>query len=157
MLGGINSQNVILDPMCGSGTILVEAATFRPAKLIGGDIEPEAVKITIENMETFDPKLHIDIRQWDAQKLPLDNKSVDKIICNLPFGKQIEVSDIKQFYKNIIAEFDRVLRPGKMVLLTNQVQELTNAVNMHNSLKLYKTLETNLNGEVANLLVIDKA
>lgn len=38
----IKTNAIVLDPMCGSGTILIEASNFNPLKIIGGDVNPFA-------------------------------------------------------------------------------------------------------------------
>ena len=49
---------------------------------------------------------------WDARRLPLEDTSVDRIVCNLPFGKQLSSpEEIGPLYYDAIPEMDRVLRP----------------------------------------------
>jgi tRNA G10 N-methylase Trm11 len=51
-LTGINLLNTtLLDPFCGSGTILMEGALLGAEKLIGSDISEKAVEDTIQNLE----------------------------------------------------------------------------------------------------------
>jgi tRNA (guanine6-N2)-methyltransferase len=156
LLADISGKDTVLDPMCGSGTILIEAAVFKPKSLLGGDINSEAVTATESNSKAFDPNLKIDLQVWDAHTLPLQDNSVDKIICNLPFGKQIEVENIEEFYKAIFQEFNRVLKPkGKIVILTSY-DKITELLNLFSVVRVNEIYETNINGEVAQLLVLDK-
>ena len=69
-------EDVFLDPMCGSGTILIERALAgRYAQLLGGDLDEEALEATRANVgRRYQP---IRIEKMDARRLPLDTASVD--------------------------------------------------------------------------------
>ncbi len=155
MIAQINSQDVVLDPMCGSGTILIESSTFSPKIILGGDINTEAVRITSQNVKAFNEQSHTEIKVWDAINLPVEEKSVDKIICNLPFGKQIEINtSVEEFYDKLVKEFKRVIKDnGTMVLLTSNRDELLGELKKYN-LKLKDQHEIAVNGEIAYILVI---
>ncbi len=48
---GIRDGSVVLDPMCGGGTILIEGAIEWPrAHFIGGDIEPQQIHLARDNI-----------------------------------------------------------------------------------------------------------
>lgn len=115
-LAGVGPGMTVLDPMCGAGTILAE--TIEVAKrrrgervrVIGGDIDPNAVFVAGQNLDNVGPA---DLARWDARRLPLPAESVDRIICNPPFGKQLaSVNEVGPLYTAAAAEWDRVLRPG---------------------------------------------
>ena len=122
-------DDVVLDPMCGAGTILIERAeTARYAKLLGGDQDSAAVRAARQNVgPRYQP---IELREWDARALPLAEGSVSAVICNLPFGKQIgSPAQVRQLYPALLKEWSRVLAPeGRMVLLTSEHALLTHAV-----------------------------
>lgn len=132
-LAGASPGQVVLDPMCGAGTILaeqVELARQRGAGRVtiwGGDIDQNALRAASANLRRFDPEL---LMHWDARRLPLPDASVDRIICNPPFGKQLsEPEDIGPLYRRAIAEWDRVLKPGgRAVLLVADPQPLLDAI-----------------------------
>ncbi len=148
-LAEIQHDDIVLDPMCGSWSILMEASFFEPREIFGGDINEEAVMTSRKNIQALDSNLNIRVSTWDATNLPLDNQSIDKIICNLPFGKQIEIMDIETFYISVLAEFKRIVRPeGKIILLTSY-KNLDKFI--PSDFMPEKTMETNLNGEVVFL------
>ena len=132
-LAGASPGQVVLDPMCGAGTILaeqVELARQRGAGRVtiwGGDLDPNALRAASANLRRFDPEL---LMHWDARRLPLPDASVDRIICNPPFGKQLnEPEEIGPLYRRAIAEWDRVLKPGgRAVLLVADPQPLLDAI-----------------------------
>jgi tRNA (guanine6-N2)-methyltransferase len=114
------AEDIVLDPLCGAGTILIERALLGPLKqAIGGDIREEAVAISRRNARFAGAKATWHV--WDAQSLPLNTASVTRIIANLPFGKQIGTREINtDLYKKLLNEFGRVLtKDGVLVTLTS--------------------------------------
>jgi len=121
--------DIFLDPMCGTGTILIERAlSGRYASLLGGDIDEAAVQATLENFGTrHKPR---DIRQWDARTLPLPDQSVNKIATNPPWGRQLSLPDeARSLYTPLLIEIDRVLQPnGTVAILTSEWTALKQAI-----------------------------
>jgi tRNA (guanine6-N2)-methyltransferase len=119
---------VFLDPMCGAGTILAEQLA-RDSRLtvLGGDVERSAVRMSMSNLSRLgEPHL----LQWDARRLPLAEQSVDHVVSNPPFGKQLSSpAQIAPLYRAITREYDRVFRPGgQAVLLVSEAEALREAV-----------------------------
>lgn len=103
---------VLLDPCCGSGTILAEATAAGWTEARGGDIDSEAVEIATSNA----PAAHV--QQWDAQQLSLPNAAVDAVVTNLPFGRQFGVpGSMTVWLTRVLAELGRVVRPGGCVVV----------------------------------------
>jgi 23S rRNA G2445 N2-methylase RlmL len=114
-------QDVVLDPFCGAGTLLIERALLTGYnELLGGDIREEAVVMTRRNARCASIDAHI--RVWDARSLPLDQASVTRIITNLPFGKQIGSHEQNtSLYAATLHECGRVLSSdGILVSLTSE-------------------------------------
>jgi 23S rRNA G2445 N2-methylase RlmL len=132
-LAGASPGSIVLDPMCGAGTILAEQAELAGQRgagrvlLWGGDIQSAAVRAAAANLKRFHPDF---LAVWDAPRLPLPTSSVDRIVCNLPFGKQLgDPTTMGAFYGRTIREYDRVLKPGgRAVLLVADMNPLRNAV-----------------------------
>ncbi len=122
------ADDTFLDPMCGSGTILLERFYQGPSELIlGGDIEPDRVAAARQNMPKARKgrkKRPLNIRQWDAQQLPLEDASVDKAVTNLPFGRQIgSKQELSALYRAVFQELERVVRPfGRIVVLSSEYE-----------------------------------
>lgn len=101
----------LLDPCCGTGTILREAqdAGWRPE---GSDIDPGAVDIARTNVSG------VVIQQADAHRLPHDDGAFDAVVSNLPFGRQFRVDvDPKRWVRDMLREAARVTRPGGRVVV----------------------------------------
>jgi tRNA (guanine6-N2)-methyltransferase len=151
-LAQIKPGNVVLDPMCGAGTILAEAwfatrrlrlsAHVQPSgssgssdasaepqavSLLGGDIDPHHVGFAKTNLRQL---AEVPIETWDARRLPLKDAGVDRVICNLPFGKQLSTAEeIGPLYQRAVKEMNRVLKPkGRAVLLVAEASELKDAI-----------------------------
>jgi len=109
----------LLDPCCGAGTILVEAAR-RGGLAVGGDSDADAVEATRSN--GFHAGVSLDVQTWDARVLPLADGAVACIASNLPWNRQVVIDeDEPLFYARLCAEMERVLAPGgRVALLTNR-------------------------------------
>ena len=100
----------LLDPCCGSGTVLAEAvATGWEAT--GSDIEPDAVAIARDNA----PRALVDTA--DVRHLPHDDDTFDAVVSNLPFGRQFEVENPARWLSQTLAEMARVTRPGGRIVI----------------------------------------
>lgn len=114
----IQSGQRLLDPCCGSGTILIEAALMG-AVIQGGDNDPDAIQATRQNMK--DAAVQGQIEQWDARVLPLRDASVRNIVTNLPWGRQTLVNEeLGMFYRQVCGELERIINSeGRIAILTS--------------------------------------
>ncbi|MBK1697484.1 TRM11 family SAM-dependent methyltransferase [Rhodovibrio salinarum] len=103
-------DDTVLDPVCGSGTLLAEAGGYAPgARLIGTDQDLQAVKTARRNLKTFETA---EIDHGDACALDLPTESVHLVLANLPFGKQYgDVGENRTLYSEILQEIRRVAAP----------------------------------------------
>jgi 23S rRNA G2445 N2-methylase RlmL len=112
-------DDVVLDPFCGAGTILIERAHLgRYAMLIGSDRDHAALAAARINVGArYKP---IQLENWDAGAIPLGDASVNKIVTNLPWGLRYgSHGENRKLYPRWFREFTRVLKSGGvMVMLT---------------------------------------
>jgi 23S rRNA G2445 N2-methylase RlmL len=119
-LAEVRPGHVVLDPMCGAGTILAEhLESMRRARGVlpawGGDLDFGAVRAAAANLRHLGPAL---LARWDARRLPLPGASVDRLVSNPPFGKQLgRPAEVGPLYRDMVGEYDRVLRPGGRAVL----------------------------------------
>ncbi|XP_049551782.1 THUMP domain-containing protein 2 isoform X3 [Orcinus orca] len=114
-LAEIKAGAVVLDPMCGLGTILLEAAKEWPdVYYMGADVSDSQLLGACDNLKAAGLKDKIELLKASVIELPLPSESVDTIISDIPFGKKFKLGkDIK----HIIQEMERVLRVGGTIVL----------------------------------------
>ncbi|GAB2864622.1 methyltransferase domain-containing protein [Streptomyces deserti] len=128
-LADIRPGHHVLDPCCGAGTLLIEAALAHPgARCQGFDLSPEAVAAARANTGTG--AVPLTIRRADAGRLPLPDGSVDRILCNPPWGTQAHPRGLLATAPDRWwSELRRVLTPdGTAVLLLPDPAALTSAL-----------------------------
>jgi len=122
-------EDVVLDPFCGAGTLLIERAHLgRYQLLIGCDRDAKALSAARENVgPRYKP---LELHQWDATALPLPDSSIAKIITNLPWGiRHGSHEDNRRLYPRILQEFHRLLQPGgKIVILTGETRLMSDLI-----------------------------
>ncbi len=156
-LAGVNERDVVLDPFCGAGTILIERANLgRYAELIGSDRDSDALAAARLNVgHRYQP---IRLEQWDAAALPLSDASVTKIITNLPWGMRYgSHGENRKLYPAWIAEFNRVLAPGGRMVLLSAEWTLMREMAARRRLAVEKTLRVTILGARASIFICRKA
>ena len=104
-------RGLLLDPCCGSGTILREAIALG-WRASGRDIDPDAVATARRNVPGTE------IHAGDARRLDLADASTDACVSNLPFGRQFAVQgEMDAWLRAVLGETARVTRPGGRVVL----------------------------------------
>ncbi|AFZ72992.1 RNA methyltransferase [Natronobacterium gregoryi] len=99
-VAGARPKATILDPMCGTGGVLVEAGLVG-ADVIGTDAQWKMTNGACENLEHF---LEVDapspagvergswaVGRGDATRLPLADDAVDGVVFDAPYGRQSKI------------------------------------------------------------------
>lgn len=114
----------ILDPFCGSGTILQEALLLSYPQVIGSDLSPKAITDTTTNLawlKLSPAALHV----HDATRLTeiIKPNSIVAIVTEGYLGpirphniNQI-LAELTRLYANVWQEFAHVLQPGGRVIM----------------------------------------
>jgi 23S rRNA G2445 N2-methylase RlmL len=104
-------DGILLDPCCGSGTILVEG-TEAGWHARGMDIDPDALRIARKNARG------VEVTEGDVRHLSCGDGSVSACVSNLPFGRQYAVQqDMADWLRAALSEMARVTQPGRRVVL----------------------------------------
>ena len=153
---GWEAGDLVVDPVCGGGTVLIERALLgRHGALLGGDIRREAVDHAMENFgRQHRPRA---VCQWDAAALPVRDAVVDRVLGNLPWGSRIQ-ADLDRLYDEALRETSRVLRPeGTGAFLTSRSDLLGGHLRHTARLSLTERITgIAVLGRTADLLVVHK-
>ena len=123
---------VILDPFCGSGTILMEAALLGVKKLIGTDIQKRAIDDTKTNLEWVIKQFNLNKNEFRFDLKTSDIRFLDKeipknsinAIVTEPFlgpplfrepdefQSQKIIKELTPLYSDSFKVFDFILSPG---------------------------------------------
>jgi len=113
-------KDLIVDPMCGSGTT-IDVARDLSRRALGYDLSTRNTRP--------------DIFRADARALPLENEKADFVFVDPPYSTHVDYSDDPRcigkldaggenggaaYYeamRRVIAEIDRVLKPGRFMAL----------------------------------------
>ncbi|XP_061546528.1 THUMP domain-containing protein 2 isoform X2 [Phycodurus eques] len=118
-LAQIQSGFVVLDPMCGVGTILIEAAQdHKLSYFLGLDLDDGQLHKASENVAFAELGDRIHLIKASSNDMPLASASVDAVVCDLPFGRKFGTkTGTAAGLPLILAEMERVLRVGGSLVL----------------------------------------
>jgi tRNA (guanine6-N2)-methyltransferase len=121
MLSGAYPACRILDPCCGSGTLLIETSRLVPdANTIGADIDRNALQTAAGNGRDVSCRWV----QADLGRLPFADGCADCVVANLPWGRQVEAQGaIQQDIRQAVDEIMRVVTPGGNAVLLSSLQQ----------------------------------
>jgi tRNA G10 N-methylase Trm11 len=146
------NSTVLLDPFCGSGTVITEAiimysllknkknSNFNNLKLIASDISEKAVLDTKKNIEWIFKKTESKIKkietyQLSAEELSIKIKkaSVDKIVTEPFLGPQrgkinlkTIIPKLEKLYSKSFNQFKEILKPNGTIIILFPVFCLNN-------------------------------
>ncbi|MEM6800825.1 MAG: methyltransferase domain-containing protein [Bacteroidota bacterium] len=156
-LAEIKAGDKVLDPCCGVGSILMEAATsFEAAQFFGTDINASAISSSKEHAKHLG--LDIDLQEADAGNLPFESLFFDHIIVNPPWGRQVAKElDIPSLYERFFAEFSRLLKVGgNLICLTDQEDWMKNHLKSSKSFREIAHWDLSLFGSVVRIYQWEK-
>ena len=96
-VAGARPDATVLDPMCGTGGILVEAGLVG-ADVLGVDVQAKMVAGSRENLaaalggpDTDAPAVNWGVARGDARRLPVADGAVDAVVFDAPYGRQSKI------------------------------------------------------------------
>ena len=122
---GARDGDTILDPMCGGGTIAVEAALlFETSRVICLDKNPVHIKGAIANATMAGVRNRIEFIVGDARRLQdyIKQGTVDIVVSNPPYGIRMgNPTSVRRLYEDFIASLHRVVgEGGRIALITTE-------------------------------------
>ncbi|NXX89668.1 THUM2 protein, partial [Centropus bengalensis] len=117
-LAEIRAGAFVLDPMCGLGTILLEAAKeWTEAYYWGADLSDSQLEGADVNIRTAGLMDKIELLKASVKALPFPSESFDAVIADIPFGKKFKITKDIQLLPDLLQEMERVLRVGGTIVL----------------------------------------
>ncbi|MCK5474918.1 MAG: methyltransferase domain-containing protein [Candidatus Aenigmarchaeota archaeon] len=115
-IAGAKKGVTVLDPFCGSGGLLLEAAAVG-VEVFGCDIEEKCVKGTIGNLEQFGYLVTAVTSDAMNVKKVFKNK-FDCVVADLPFGKSSKIlKDKQKLYKEFLYYVPELVKKNGRVVI----------------------------------------
>ena len=126
-LASARDGEVIVDPMCGSGTVAIEAAYLYPTShIVCMDKNPRHVRGAMMNAEAARVRGRIEFIAGDAREMDeiLGESTIDIVVTNPPYGLRLgDPRSVRSLYKSFIGALYRALRPqGRAVIITTEAE-----------------------------------
>ena len=131
-----DKNGLLLDPFCGSGTVLSEALALGYKNLIGSDVSPKASSDTTDNLDWLSSEYqltdaHYQIYNLEVSRLSdkLKPASIDAIVSEPYLGPTLKgdakenkifkiITEVAGIYLKAFQEFKTVLKPdGRVVIV----------------------------------------
>jgi len=119
-ISGAAPDVTVVDPMCGTGGLLLEAGLVG-ADTVGGDAQEKMVRGTRRNLRaTLDGAGHPDPTEYpepgswslfraDAARLPLADDAADAVVFDAPYGRQSRIEgELSPLVSGALAESRRI-------------------------------------------------
>ena len=105
--------DVMLDPFCGTGGILIEGELLG-LHALGSDFDPGMVLGS--RLNSADPSLML----ADATSLPFGDSTVDAVVTDFPYGQSVcikKADTMDNLYADSLDEIRRVIKPGRRAVV----------------------------------------
>jgi len=111
-LTGAKRGDVVLDPFCGTGGIVIEAAEMG-MKAIASDFDEEMVLGCRENMDFYGLGLY-DHEVIDIRDIPDRFSEIDVVVTDPPYGRSTKTGgdDVLEIHRIAMSTIPSVLTPG---------------------------------------------
>jgi tRNA (guanine10-N2)-dimethyltransferase len=118
-LSGVQKHEILLDPMCGTGTILIEAGLMG-VNFVGVEAFDNIVKGCALNLRYFN--LPDNIVQGDARNLPYKDETFHAIVTDFPYLQSSRsYGKLTELYSESIQEFHRVLKASRRAVIVSNL------------------------------------
>lgn len=159
-LAEVKDGDIFLDPMCGSGTIPMEAASiFKDrVKIYASDLYEDIVIKAKENAKLNNLENYIEFKVADATRLEEYYREIDKIVVNPPYGVKVgKRKDLKSFYWKFLQSSHNVLKNnGRLVLITLRADMFRIIVHRSKLFKIVHERVVESGGIYPHIFVLEK-
>jgi len=154
-----NKNDIFLDPFAGHGAIPIKRAKYFASNMIFASDKIAGYKKYInKKINSRAIRERIIPKVLDATKMDFfQDNYVTKIVTDPPWGEYEEIKNIKEFYKKILIEFERILiKKGILVLLTSKKQEFENVLSNISNFTIKEKYDILVSGQKAGVYKIIK-
>lgn len=131
-LSGVQANGILLDPFCGSGTVLMEAALLGIKHIIGTDLSPKAVadsKKNLDWMKAWTSQTKFELKACSAEELSTSiDAQVDAVAGETYLGPpqsgretpvriQQIIDDLMTRYATMFVGVHKVMKPGAKAVI----------------------------------------
>ena len=133
-LARIRVTDRIYCPMCGSGTLAIEAARAVSLEnpIMASDISQTSVTCAETNVASMVFRnTNILISKEDATRTAFEPKTIDLVLVNLPWGDAVgSTEEINDLYPAFFQEMQRILSPqGRIMVITHDMRRFESFLN----------------------------
>lgn len=154
-LGEPRPGDAVLDPLCGTGTLLAEAHAYAPDTALAGiDLDGAALAAARDNLAHIPA---VELLHGDGTRTGLPDRSVMLFLANLPFGKQFGARNTNpRLYRALLGEMLRLATPSdaRAVLLTGDTGAFEDALAAFPQLAVSRQIPIRIRGEGATIFVV---
>lgn len=150
----LHSRARVLDPFCGTGTMLIERSKLSPCgALTGVDITPKAIDKAKVNAAAAD--VDIELICKDCIKFRA-SEPYDEVIANMPFGLRVGSHEINdRLYAQFLKKLPEWLKPGGIALLyTMEYTLLKRLIAEQNEMELLSRKRTEAGGLLPTVFLL---
>ncbi|CAM3531463.1 methyltransferase domain-containing protein [Deinococcus saxicola] len=156
-LAGQRDVDRIFNPMCGSGTLLIERDLLGPCDaLVGVDIEQSAVDCAKTNIEAAGR--NIEVARIDALHTGLAARSFDLIVADLPWGDAVGThGGNAALYPAFLQEMHRLLsRQGRLAVITHEIRLFEGLLEGHSQWNARELLQVASGGHNPKVYLLNR-
>ena len=108
-IAGAGPDSRVVDPMCGTGGVLLEAGLVG-ARVVGVDAQWKMTRGSRQNLDALLDDREYEIIHGDATALPIVDGAADAVVFDAPYGRQSKIArhDLADLVGGALAEARRI-------------------------------------------------
>ena len=116
-LTSVKRGEILVDPFCGTGGILIEAGLIG-VRIIGSDVEEKMIQGCKANLDHYDIK-NYELFQADIGKIDQHIKTADAIATDFPYGKSTTTKGeiMEKLYERAFSSISKILKNKKKAVI----------------------------------------
>ncbi|MDW8033455.1 MAG: THUMP domain-containing protein [Nitrososphaerota archaeon] len=160
-MADVRDGDTLLDPFCGGGTILIEAAQIWDGrvKILGSDINSRFLDGASKNIKAAGVERHILLKTADARRLnEYYSVEIDKIVTNPPYGVRLgRERNLKGLYWDFLNSASKIMKSdGRIVIINLKATAFRSLVLKAMKFKLVHERVVETGGLYPHIFVLEK-